>query len=280
MFRLTERQITSLANMESYVGIRNPRTDFPDQEAFRAYWDLVARRCDAATRTRAGETTASREAQRKQRQERVTAHYQQAEHLFTYGREYAKRYRPSVQKLRQQLAQKAGDEALADQVMLRLADRLNDDLRARELAEMLQQQGRHARAIRTKLRQRLFTTEVIDRCLQSLTDATTTGSLLDTEALTRKVQQLQRKGLSQRAMRSRLMGSPGDGQVVATALTTTLGDQGDDGALRSTIARLGRKQLDRKALIQRLVGKGFRYADCVRILADLAAASDEGPADH
>ncbi len=274
MIRLTERQVAALANMEAYVGIRNPRTDFADREAFTSYWELVARRCDAATRARASETPASREEQRKRRAERVTAHYQSAEQLFTYGREYAKRYRPSIQKLRQQLALKSGNEVLADQVMLRLAERLNDDLRAREVAEMMQQHGRHAQAIRTKLRQRLFPPDVIDRCLQALMSATATGSLLDAEALNRKVQQLQRKGLSQRAMRSKLMGSSADALVVNAALVETLGESGDDRALRSAIARLSRKPLDRRALIQRLVGKGFRYADCVRILAGMDVATD------
>lgn len=269
MFRLTERQEAALANMESYVGIRRPRTEFADQETFKAYWELVSRRCDAATRTRATETPASRAAQRQQRQERVTAHYQNADHLFTYGREYAKRYQPSTEKLRQQLAKKSGNEALAEQVMRRFTERLDDDIRAMELAETMQRQGRHAQAIRGKLRLRLFTTEVIDRCLRILTAAT--GSALDAEALTRKVQQLQRKGLSQRAMRSKLMGSAADTRVVQEAMAQTLGDQGDDHALRAAITRLARKQLDPKALTQRLVGKGFRYADVVRMLAAPAA---------
>ncbi len=273
MFRLTARQVAALTNMESYVGIRSPRTDFLDQEAFRAYWELISRRCDVATRARASETPASREEQRKRREERITAHYQNAEHLFTYGREYAKRYQPSTQKLRQQLAQKAGNEALADQVMLRLAERLNDDPRALELAKMMQQHGCHAQAIRAKLRHRLFPTDVIDRCLQTLTAETATGSILDADALTRKVQQLQRKGLSQRAMRSKLMGSSADAMVVNAALAETLGEQGDERALRSAIARLSRKQLDRRALIQRLVGKGFRYSECVQILAKMEVMS-------
>ena len=152
--------------------------------------------------------------------------------------------------------------------MEQLRDRLDDDARARELAETMQQQGRHAQAIRAKLRQRLFTTEVIDRCLLMMTEAT--GSLLNAAALTRQVQKLQRKGLSQRAMRSKLMGSVADGVIVQATLHDTLGESGDDRALRTAIDRLARKQLDRRALIQRLTGKGFRYTDVVRILTAIA----------
>ena len=265
MFRMSERQAAALANMESYLGIRAPRTAFADQEAFRAYWDLVSGRCDTATRARAAETPASRQEQRRQRAERITAHYQDADRLTDYGREYATRYQPSAEKLRQQLVKKSGDEALSAQVMQRLAERLDDSVRAMELAEGMQQHGRHAQAIRAKLRQRLFSAEVIDRCLHAL--AAPTGSVLDGEALARKAQQLQRKGLSQRAMRMKLMGSQADGPVVQAALEKLLGEQGDGQALRTAIARLARKQLDQRALVQRLAAKGFRHADIIKALA-------------
>lgn len=265
MHRLTERQATALANMEALLGIRNPRTGFADRGEFQAYWELVSRRCDATTRARAQETPASRQEQRQKRAERVAAHYQDTDHLLAYGREYATRYQPSTAKLRQQLVAKSGSAELSDQVMGLLAERLHDDVRATELAETMQRQGRHAQAIRGKLRQRLFTTEVIDRCLRALSAAT--GSVLEADALARKVQQLQRKGLSQRAMRTRLMGSAADGAVVGAAVAATLGAQGDDGALRTAIARLARKQLDKRALTQRLMAKGFRHADITRALA-------------
>ena len=276
MFQLSERQAEALANMETYVGIRTPRTNFPDREAFQTYWDLVSKRGDATTSTRSGETSQSRAETRQRRDERITAYYQSVEHLCAYGQQYAQRYQPSSAKLRQQVLLKSGSAPLADQVMEQLRDRLNDDARARELAEIMQQQGRHAQAIRSKLRLRLFTTAVIDRCLLSMTEDT--GSLLDATALTRQVQKLQRKGLSQRAMRSKLMGSAADGVIVQATLHDTLGESGDDRALRNAIDRLARKQLDRRALIQRLTGKGFRYGDVIRILAANAetVASPDG----
>lgn len=269
MFSLTERQATALANMEAHLGIRDPRTDFADREAFQAYWDLVSRRCDTTTRARARETPASRQEQRERRAERIAAYYQDADHLLAYGREYAARYQPSTAKLRQQLVAKSGSVELGEQVMGLLAERLQDDVRAMELAEAMQRQGRHAQAIRAKLRQRLFSTAVIDRCLQAM--SASTGSVLEADAVARKVQQLQRKGLSQRAMRSKLMGSAADGAVVSAAMAETLGAQGDDGALRTAIARLARKQLDKRALTQRLMAKGFRYADIAKALAETAA---------
>lgn len=265
MFSLTERQARALANMESLLGIRNPRTGFADREAFQAYWDLISRRCDSTSRARAQETPESRREQRQRREERVAAYYQDPGHLLAYGREYATRYQPSTAKLRQQLVEKSGSEELGDQVLVLLAERLDDDVRATELAETMQRQGRHAQAIRGKLRQRLFATDVIDRCLQAMTAAT--GSVLEVDAVARKVQQLQRKGLSQRAMRTRLMGSAADGEVVRAAMAETLGAQGDDGALRAAIARLARKQLDKRVLTQRLMAKGFRYADIAKALA-------------
>ena len=265
VFRLSERQATALANMEGLLGIRNARTDFADREAFQTYWDLVSRRCDATTRARDKETPASRREQRQRREERVAAYYQDADHLLAYGREYVARYQPSTAKLRQQLVEKSGSAELGDRAMAVLAERLDDGARATELAEAMQRQGRHAQAIRGKLRQRLFATDVIDRCLQAMTAAT--GSVLEVDAVARKVQQLQRKGLSQRAMRTRLMGSAADGAVVGAAMAGALGGQGDEGALRQAIARLARKQLDKRALTQRLMAKGFRYADIAKALA-------------
>lgn len=264
MYPLSERQAGALANMETFAGIRRPQTEFPDREAFQAYWDQLVRRGEATKR----ETPALRAEKRQQREERIATYYQDITHLCAYGQQYAQRYQPSSGKLRQQLAAKSRNSELVDQAMERLAERLHDDARARELAEMMQQQGRHAQAIRSKLRQRLFTAEVIERCLTSMTEAT--GSLLNTASLIRKVQKLQRKGLSQRAMRSKLMGSSADSLIVQATLDDTLGENGDDLALRTAIDRLARKQLDRRALIQRLTGKGFRYADVVRILTAMA----------
>ena len=279
MFQLSERQAAALANMESYVGIRTPRTSFSDRETFQAYWDLITKRGDAATRSRANETTQSRAEKRQRHDARIIAYYQSVEHLVAYGQQYAQRYQPSSAKLKQQVLLKSGNAALTDQVMEQLVQKIDDQARARELADIMQQKGSHAQAIRSKLRQRLFTAEVIERCL-TLMSETATGSLLDADAITRKVHQLQRKGLSQRAMRSKLMGSSADGIIVQASLDHSLGDTGDDRALRIAIERLARKQLDRRALIQRLIGKGFRYADVVRILAAVpeTAAGLESPA--
>jgi len=274
MFTLTDRQSAALGNMESYLGIRSRRVDFADREAFQAYWDLIARRCDATTRARASETPESRQKKRQDKQDRVAAYYQDADHLFDYGREYAKRYQPSTRKLHQQLVRKSANAALSDQIMERLSERLNDASRAMELAEAMQRRGRHAQAIRSTLRVKLFTTATIDQCLRALATANNTstdngGSILDSEGLARQVKRLQRKGLSQRAMRSKLMSQSADGPIVQAALTRSLGDQGpDDQALRAVMAKLSRKNLERRALIQRLAGKGFRYADIVRLLAE------------
>ena len=75
-------------------------------------------------------------------------------------------------------------------------------------------------------------------------------------------------------MRSKLMGSVADGVIVQATLHDTLGESGDDRALRTAIDRLARKKLDRRALIQRLIGKGFRYADVVRILTALSETAE------
>lgn len=261
-FRPSGRQVLALANMESLLGIRSPRTGFTDREQFQAYWDLVSRRCDARTK----QTPEARQAQRERRTERIAAYYQDADHLLAYGREYVARYQPSTGKLRRQLAEKSGNPELAERVTALLAERLDDGVRAMELAEGMQRQGRHAQAIRGKLRERLFAAEVIERCLQALTAET--GSVLEIDSVARKVRHLQRKGLSQRAMRTRLMGSAADGAVVGAAMAGALGAQGDEAALRTAIARLARKQLDRRTLIQRLMAKGFRHADIVRALAE------------
>ena len=271
MFRMTDRQAAGLANMEAFLGLRRPRTGFNDQEAFRSYWELVSDRCDRTARARAAETPATRAAQRARAQERVTAYYQDPEHLSAYARRYSERYRPSAQKLRQQLMAKAGNEALCDLVMQGLADRLDDHARAAELADLMQRQGRTAQAIRTKLRQRQFPTEVIACCLRDLT--ADTGSVLAVDAVTRKVHQLQRRGLSQRAMRSRLMGQASDAPVVQAAMLQALGGSGDAQALSRAHAKLSRKHTGRE-LTQRLVAKGFRYGEVVALLAELRAAAD------
>ena len=264
MFRLTERQAHGLANMETYLGIRNPRTEFSEQEEFQAYWDFIARRCDTTARVRSTETSADRVAKQQQQRKRVVAHYQNAQKLFEYGCEYVMRYQPSVAKVRHQLFSKSGNEELVVQVMEKLAERLNDQMRAQEIADIMQDQGRNSREISAKLRLRLFTAEVIERCLQQLSAAT--GSVLMPDAVARKIVKLQRKGLSQQAMRSKLMGHHADGPVINAALSSTLGTHGDEHALRLALAKLSRKNLDHRALIQRLVGKGFRYAEVVALL--------------
>jgi SOS response regulatory protein OraA/RecX len=258
-FAPTERQSAALARMEASIGIRSARVVFADADEFQAYWDRVAKRCDAAQRA----TPASRAAQRERQAERITAYYQDPERLAAYGLAYALRYQPSAAKLRQQLLAKSGDGVLVDQVLLRLSEHVDDDARAGELAERLQQQGRNAQHLRFKLRQRQFPNQVIERCIARLSAAT--GSVLDGEALVRTVQRFRAKGLSQQAMRGKLMGSPADRAIVHDAVTQA---GSDEPALRAQIARLSRKDLDRQVLIRRLAAKGFRYADIVRVLAE------------
>lgn len=270
MFEMTNGRATALAKLESFAGLRSHRTTFADKEAFQAYWELIARRCDAAAQQREKTTPADRVRLRHEQEARSAARFQDSAQLEAYGRDYATRYQPSVAKLKQQLSRKCpGNTAVVDQVMEKLENALHDDVRALEIAKSLQRQGRHAGDMRTKLRQRLFSTATIDRCLEMLSAAT--GSVLNADSLTRKAHKLQRKGLSQQAMRRKLTGHAADGELVQTVLNETLADQGDGPAIRSAIAKLARKQLDRRKVIQRLLAKGFRYAD---IMTHLQATPD------
>jgi SOS response regulatory protein OraA/RecX len=262
MFTPSPSQQAALARMAAMAGLRESPPPFVDAAAFQAYWELVARRADRERRL----TPAERIARQQRKSQRIKTYYQHVDHLVAYGRAYAVRFQPSLEKLRQQLAKKCADVALVEQAMVVLADSLNDRRRAQELAEMMQAQGRTAQAIRAKLRLRKFSQEVITECLAALAEAT--GSVLQNDAVVRQVQRFQRKGLSQRAMRQRFGGQSADAPVVAAAMEQALGSQGDDQALRIAIARASRKSLDRRALIQRLSGKGFRYGDIIRVLSD------------
>lgn len=263
----SERQLTALTNMEAFLKRRQPRPPLADREAFEAYWELLSRGCEAARRAQATATPASRAAQRADRQQRLTAYYQTLPHLLAYAQQYRQRYQPSVAKLRQQLVLKGADEGLVEQAMQQLSGSMNDAQRAGELAEMLQQRGDHAAAIRVKLRQRMFTNESIEHCLQQLSAAT--GSVLEASAVARKIQKLQRKGMSQQAMRSTLMGQAADRAIVQAALNVA---GGEEQALRRTVERLQRRRLAPRVLIQRLLGKGFGYASIVRVLAETPAS--------
>lgn len=261
MFQPTPRQRAGLASLERFCGIREPRTDFPDREAFAAYWDLVVARGETAKRQRTPEAEAAR-------RERVAAHFLDEDALTRHGRAYVQRYQPSSGKLRQHLAMKCADSAVCDRALARLAESLDDRARIRELAEILQRQGRHARAIRDKLRQRLFPLPLIDACLESLTDAGE-GSLLDPAALDRQVAKLSRKGLSKRAMQGKLMGGAGDRGAVQAAL----GQTDDTQALRAAYAKLARRPRPTRELTQRLLAKGFRYPDITALLKEIAGGT-------
>jgi SOS response regulatory protein OraA/RecX len=270
MYEMTQRQATALANQETFLGLRSHRTTFADREAFETYWELISKRCDTTARKRATTTPAERAQQRPEQVARSVARFQDAAHLEAWGREYATRYQPSVAKLKQQLARKCPSApAVVEQVMERLGSALHDDIRALELAEGLQRQGRHAGDMRTKLRQRLFTAATIERCLETLSAAS--GSVLDAESLARKAHKLQRKGLSQQAMRRKMTGAKGDGELVQNAVQEALGESGDGPAIRAALVKLARKQLDRRKVIQRLMAKGFRYAE---IMAQLQLNSE------
>ena len=260
-FTMSDRQAQALANMEAMLGLRCPRVEFADHEAFQAYWDQIARRCDSRTRT----TPADRAAQQQRTQARITTHYQDAERLLTYGLTYAHRYQASLAKVRQQLMLKSANETLCAQVMGDLSERVNERDYALDLAERMQRQGRNAQTIHTKLLQRLFPVAIIAQCLEALAEAT--GSVLDAQVIARKVQQLQRKGLSRQAMTSKFRGNAADAAVIQAACATVLGDHGDEVALRLAYAKLARKNLDRRVLIQRLVSKGFRYGEVLKIIS-------------
>ncbi len=257
------RQVEALAKLEAFAGLRLNRREFADRAEFQAYWDSIATRGDAAAKRRASETATERDARQERREARITAHYQDEEKLFAYACGYLARYQPASAKLRAQLVEKSGSAEVVEQVMARLAERLDDDARALELGEGLQRQGKNAQAIRNKLRQRRFSAESIERCLRTLTPEG--GSLLDVAQVSRTVQRLERKGLSQRAMLAKLRGSAADGEVVAAAMAQS--SQGDDPALRTALAKYQRKGLTGRALVQRLLTKGFRYADVTRIIA-------------
>ena len=259
MFRPSPAQQRALARIEEFCGIRNPRTEFVDAAAFTAYWELVSQRADATRRSQIETTPAARAQQRIARLEAQAEALRNPERLAQVGTDYARRFQPSAEALRQYLKRKCADADICDLVYARISHLVCDDVRVVELAEMLQRQGRHSRDIKARLRQRGFPAELIDRCLADLSRAT--GSLLDPTAVRRKVATLQRKGLSQQAMRGRLMGSTADAAVVKSAMAETLGDAGDQDALKLAYAKLARRPRPEPEMIQRLLSKGFRYAD-------------------
>lgn len=255
MYEPTPKQLDALANMESYGGIRSHRTAFATREEFREYWDRVSARADRVTRNR----KRSRAEQGKRCRERARRRYQDDKNLEEYGRKYALRYRPSSEKLRRQLAAKAGDEARAERVATRLTDVVDDAVRADELAHRMRAQGRNRDSIRRKLRQRLFDATTIERCLENLADQG--GSVLDREALARRVGTLRRKGFSRQAILRKLGGNAADHPLVEAALAAGY-DDGDEAAnLAAALIKLKRKDLDEKTLIRRLQSRGFRYGD-------------------
>ncbi len=260
-YQLSDAQQAALASMVRTLGMRPRRMPFADRAEFQRYWD----RLTAACAQRRVESPAERRTREEAKAARMASYYANEEHLLAYAKRYCQRYQPSVAKLRAQLQRKAGTSvAPIDAVLARLESMLDDDRRARELADQLRAQGRNARAIASKLRQRQFTPETITRCLNASADDT--GSLWDTEALTRKVRQLLRKGTASATIRRTLVECPADGPLVDAALAALMGDTGDDPAIITAIARLRRRNLDDPTIIRRLQAKGFRYAAIVQVL--------------
>jgi SOS response regulatory protein OraA/RecX len=270
MFCPSPAQQRALARIEEFCGIRNPRTEFVDAAAFQMYWELVSQRADATRRAQIETTPAVRVQNRTTRLQAQVEALRDPERLAKVGADYARRFQPSAEALRQYLKRKCADPDMCTAAYARIAHLVCDDVRVVELAEMLQRQGRHSQDITTRLRQRGFPAALIDRCVADLSRET--GSLLDPTAVQRKVATLQRKGLSQQVMRGRLMGSTADAAVVQAAMAQTLGEAGDQDALRLAYVKLARRPRPEPEMIQRLLAKGFRYAD---IRAYLVRLKDE-----
>lgn len=266
-YQLSDAQQAALANMARTLGTRPRRMPFADRAEFQRYWDRLTAACEQ----RRAETPAERRSREEAKAARMASYYANEEHLLAYAKRYCQRYQPSVAKLRAQLQRKAGTStAPIEAVLARLDTILDDDRRARELADQLRAQGRNARAIATKLRQRQFSAETITRFLNASADDN--GSLWDTDALTRKVRQLLRKGTASATIRRTLVERPADGPLVDAALAALIGDTGDDPAITTAIARLRRRNLDDPTIIRRLQAKGFRYAAIVQVLRGEAEA--------
>lgn len=262
---LSDAQQAAIASMARTVGKRPRRMPFRDRAEFQQYWDRLSAAC-AQRRT---ESPSDRRAREAAKTTRTVAYYTNEEHLLAYAKRYCQRYQPSVAKLRHQLERKAGPTAPITAVLARLESLLDDDRRAREVAEQLRAQGRNVRAITAKLRQRQFTPETIARCLRASADDD--GSLWDADALQRKVRQLIRKGVARATIRRTLVERPADAPLVDAELAAQGGDSGDTPAIIAAIERLRRRTLDDRTITRRLQAKGFAYAAIAAALRESSA---------
>jgi SOS response regulatory protein OraA/RecX len=258
MYVLSERQCTALANLEGFLQRRQGLRQFADRAEFQRYWDQLTKQCDRLSHQRKSETESARRGRLETRKLKIQQYYNDEERLVAYAHQYRIRYQPSTEKLRAQLLVKSANAEVVEAVMGRLQGHLDDDIRARELAERMREQGRNGQFIQAKLQQRKFSTETIKQCLKAC--AEDSGSLWDPDVLTRKVAQLKRKGLSRSAIRSKLCERPADGPLVDAALTALFADDGDLVNVASAVAKLRKRNLEPPVIFRRLQAKGFSFS--------------------
>ncbi|TVR10728.1 MAG: hypothetical protein EA401_12060 [Planctomycetota bacterium] len=257
MFQPSPLQLQAIASMEAQLGIRRGRQHFADGAAFDAYFKTLQQRCQR----QGSEDPAAR---RQRREARLANYYQDHERLRQYALRYNLRYQPSSPALLTALLRKCPDEERCQAVMTAMAEHLDDQGRAQELAMSLHQRGHHRQGVRQRLLRRRFPSQAIEHALAAL-DEHSGEAPLDDDALQRRLAQLRRRGMSSSAIVGRLASTPDEREQLRQTMTDASAN--DQRAALELCRKLLRQGIEPRRIQQRLARRGFSAATCTAALA-------------
>ncbi|MDD2917215.1 MAG: RecX family transcriptional regulator [Candidatus Gracilibacteria bacterium] len=194
------------------------------------------------------------------------------EPLMNYAAWYAMRYLPSMQKLRESLLKKSGNNALlTEDVIQEMTTYIHEEQTVEGLVRMYTEQSKTRPYIEQKLRQKKFEAGIIASILDSYADTFMSWKGYE-QTVTKKIRDYREKNKSGKYVRGVLIQKyPNFKREIGELLEEIYFDEAD--IVRTEYEKLSKKHdisnhKERQKIVQKLCLKGFAYEDIKRVIRE------------
>lgn len=259
-FSPTQNQQQAIANMEKFCQIKSNRVHFGSKNEFDNYFELLQKRWKKRSRLLDSISSwkISYEEIEKKKKEKIEKFYSNYDALKNYWIKYINRYFPTVKKLEIALQKKTTNLELASNVVLDIKYMIDEDKMIKSLVLSLKSRWKNIRYITTKLYNKKFNKELLDKTISAINSENT---LLNSHLLENKILSYKNKGKSKTQIKILLIERDQDKNIVEESINNVFWESWENEILKEKISDLQRKNINKTKIISRLIAKGFKYSD-------------------
>lgn len=259
MYNISINQENAIWKMENFCGIKSHKTIFESKAEFDEYFELLQKKWNKKKKLldNVSSWKISFEEINRKKRKKILDYYNTEKWLEVYATKYVDKYTPTYNKLLNKLVEKSKNDELAKTIADKYVKTINEESLIKSYINHYIIMWKNIRYIKTKLYQKLFNKDLIEKEINLLKEEDT---FLDEFTLSRKVKNLMNKWKPISYVKNKLIDRPEDQEIV-NKIINEIYINWDFDVLEKEIIKLKEKNIEKDKIIQKLLSKWFMYWD-------------------